>query len=92
MALIAAGYLAGCGPNKGERWADKTNEKVVAKIKEGKIKTEYDLASARLDAMLQAKEELKLETMTQGEMKKFDEKMAKYEEEWKKLMKENPKG
>lgn len=92
LVAMAGMYLAGCGPNKGELWADKVNEKVVAKIKAGQVKSELDLAIVKLDAMTEAMKELKLDTITQGEKKKFDEKMAKYEKEWEKLLKEHAKG
>ncbi|MBI2899491.1 MAG: hypothetical protein HYY17_04860 [Planctomycetes bacterium] len=89
VALAGAiAYLAGCGPNKGELWADKVNEKITAKIKAGQVKTELDLAFAKVDAMTESMKELKLETITESEKNKFDEKMAKYEENWKKLIAE----
>ena len=88
LVLLA---VAGCGPNRGEKWADKTNEKVVAKIDAGQVNSEVDLAIAQLDAMTEAMKELDLDEITQGEKKTFDEKIARYEEDWKKKVSERSK-
>ena len=60
-----------------------------ARLKGGKIKNEVDLAWAKVEVMQETMKELKLDKITEHEKKTFDEKIAKYEAEWKKKL---PKG
>ncbi|MBI2901366.1 MAG: hypothetical protein HYY17_14370 [Planctomycetes bacterium] len=92
LAVLAGVVLAvvGCGPGRGEKLADKTNEIMCAKIDKGEIKSEAELPLAQLTAMEEAMTALGLkkeDKITQGDQKKMEEKFEKYKGEWKERLK-----
>ena len=93
LAVVIA-YVGGCGPGKGERLADKVNDIVVAKIQKGEIQDEFGLAMAQLDATFEAMKALGIkadDSITASDQKKMDEKLKKYEIEWKKMVADKAK-
>lgn len=91
LALTVAFTAIGCGGVDGEKYADKMNEKMVAKIKAGEVKSELDMLIAMDKVAREALVELGYKEdagITESENKKMEAKLEQYKDQWKKLIKD----
>lgn len=92
VASLCGFILAGAGCNRvqGEKYADKINEIVVARIKSGKIKSAEDIKAQNDEVVREALKEMGFNPdtarFTQSEQEKFKKKLDVYKEEWGKLL------
>ena len=87
---MALGFVAnGCNRVDGGKFADKVNERMVAKIDKGEVKSELDIVLKLEDASKEALKEMGHKEdagVTESQKKVFEEKLAKYQTEWSKRL------
>ena len=91
LAMTVAFAMTGCGGVDGEKFADKINEKMVAKIKAGEVKSELDMLIAMDKVSKEALADLGFKEdagITESQQKKMEAKLETYKDQWKKLIKE----
>lgn len=96
MSCAFAFAALGCNRVSGEKYADKIHEKMMARIKEGKIKSYADIDAQKEEVVREALKDMGFNPdtakITQSEQKKLEEKLKKYAEEWRKAIDEKSKG
>ncbi len=88
---FAVGVL-GCNRVSGDKYADKIHEKMMARIKSGKIKNYADIDTQKEEVVREALKDMGFNPdsakITQSEQKKLEEKLKKYADEWRKAIDE----
>ncbi len=91
--LVLAGFVlaaGGCSRVNGEKYAEKVNEKMTAKINSGEVKSLSDMAKVEESIQREVLKEMGFDPdkakITESEKKKFEEKLKTYAEGWAKLL------
>lgn len=91
--FLLAGFglaIGGCSRVNGDKYAEKVNEKMTAKINSGEVKSILDIAKVEETVQREALKEMGFDPdkakITESEKKKFEEKIKTYSQEWAKLL------